>query len=113
MAHITALVIALTLAGQPVANALCNNWCDSPSYRHRCDEAIVNPAAPALSAVPTTCVAPAATPFMREEGESAFHAVTPAAVDGAAALPSRAVRYPRLREGSHPSADRPLVVLRL
>ena len=112
MAHITALLIALTLAGQPVANALCNNWCDSPSDRHRCDEAIVNPAAPALSGVPTTCVTPTATAFLREEGQSAFHAVTPAALYDAAAVPCRAVRYPRLREG-HPNAGRPLVVLRL
>lgn len=113
MAYITALVIALTLAGQPVANALCITSCDSPSDRHGCDEAIVNPPVPALSGAATTCSAPTATPFLREEGPSGFHALTTAPVYGVAALPRGAVPHPELVDGDRPTLGRPLVVLRL
>jgi hypothetical protein len=71
MAHTTALLIVLTLAGEPAANALCINWCNSPSAMQGCGEAIATSTTPQLLNATTTCVALlGVTPFLREEARS-------------------------------------------
>jgi|RhiMethySRZTD1v2_1073278.scaffolds.fasta_scaffold00921_38 hypothetical protein len=40
MAYITGFLVVLTLAGQPVANALCITWCDLQSETQSCGEVI-------------------------------------------------------------------------
>jgi hypothetical protein len=111
MAHITALLIVLTLTGEPAANALCMNWCDSPSERQGCG-AIANPVLPEFIATTTCVVRVTSVPFLREEGRSAVDpaaAVCPApAVAGNAA---ESVRSVRLRGGDAATAYRPLSIL--
>jgi hypothetical protein len=71
MAHITALVIVLTLTGQPVANALCIIGCGTSSAKHTCGEAIAQSIFPALDAAGRTCAAlTTGRPFLKEEGRS-------------------------------------------
>ena len=72
MAHLTAILIVLTLTGQPVANALCVNWCNLPSERQHCGEAIAQ-TAPKTSLASSRCGVPvSAGSFLREEGRSAL-----------------------------------------
>ena len=68
MAHLPVILIVLTLTGEPVANALCINWCDSPSERQHCGDAIAH-TQPLLLAG-TSCAA-LLTPgaFVQEEGQ--------------------------------------------
>jgi hypothetical protein len=80
MAQLAAILIVLTLTGEPAANALCITWCDQPSERQHCGDAIAQPASPAFSVAGSTCAALlAAGPFLREEGRSAYPAIAPAA----------------------------------
>ena len=75
MAYIPAILIVLTLTGEPVANALCIKWCDIPSERQHCGEAIAQSASE-ISLPSSACVVLSAGPFLREEGRSAlFNAV--------------------------------------
>ena len=67
MASVTALLIVLTLAGQPAVDALCISWCDSPSERQACGEAIATFTSPELSQAVTTCVTLLeVAPFVRD-----------------------------------------------
>ena len=79
MAYLPAILIVLTLTGEPVANALCITWCDQPSERQHCVDVIAQPTSPAFSVAGSTC-APllTASPFLREEGRSAYPAIAPA-----------------------------------
>ena len=80
MAQLAAILIVLTLTGEPVANALCITWCDQPSERQHCGDVIAQPTSPALSVAGNTSCATllTASPFLREEGRSAYPAITPA-----------------------------------
>ena len=113
MAHITALLIVLTLTGQPVANALCINWCDRPSAHQHCSDAIA-PSTPAeFSTAGSTCVAlPQAGPFLREEGRSAPPVAT--VVHAAQPLQTGLIDAGSLARAWHsgdPTAGRPLPTL--
>ena len=93
MAHITALLIVLTLAGDPAVNALCINWCHSPSDRQPCDDAIASPLLPTLSIATNSCVTLlTSTPFVREEVRDAVQAA-PAAVHSVGVLAPGVVRH--------------------
>lgn len=112
MAYITALVIALTMAGQPAANALCSSWCDSPSDRHTCGEAIVNPATSPVSIASTACLTlTAATPFLGQEGRRILDAVSTGSGSAVSLPPHATAPPPCLLEGREPTAGRPLPVL--
>ena len=80
MARLAAILIVLTLTGEPVANALCITWCDQPSERQHCGDVIAQPTSPALSIARSTSCATllTASPFLREEGRSAYPAIAPA-----------------------------------
>lgn len=79
MAQLAAILIVLTLTGEPVANALCIIWCDQPSERQHCSDVIAQPTFPAFSDAGSTCAALlTANPFLREEGRSASPAIAPA-----------------------------------
>ena len=74
MAHMTALLVVLTLAGEPAANALCINWCDLPSERQGCSEPIAASSSVVQSNPARTCVALlTGRPFIREEVRNALH----------------------------------------
>jgi len=74
MAHITAFLIVLTLTGQPVANALCVSWCELPSERQACSDAIAPSMAAEIALASSTCVALLTeSPFLTEEGRSSLH----------------------------------------
>lgn len=99
MAHVTALLIVLTLAGEPAANALCVSRCDSPSERQGCGDAIATSVTPELSNATKTCVTLfAATPFLREEARSSQGVAgardLPPTVAGTPAEAARGVRVP-------------------
>jgi hypothetical protein len=80
MAQLPAILIVLTLTGAPVANALCITWCDQPSERQHCGDAIAQATSPAFSLAAGTCAAfLTASPFLGEEGRSAYPAIVPAA----------------------------------
>jgi len=79
MAKLAAILIVLTLTGEPVANALCITWCDKPSERQHCGDVIALPTSPVLSVAGSTCAALLiASPFLREEGRSGHPAIAPA-----------------------------------
>jgi len=80
MAQLAAILIVLTLTGEPVVSALCIAWCDQPSERQHCDDVIAQPTSPGLSVAGRTFCATllTASPFLREEGRSAFPAIAPA-----------------------------------
>ena len=80
MTQLAAILIVLTLTGEPAANALCITWCDQPSERQHCGDVIAQPTSSALSVAGNTSCATllAASPFLREEGRSAYAAVAPA-----------------------------------
>lgn len=72
MAYLPAILIVLTLTGEPVANALCINWCDTPSERQHCSDVIAQPSSQTLLVAGSTCRALlTAGPFLREEGRRA------------------------------------------
>ena len=76
MTQLAAILIVLTLTGEPVANALCITWCDQPSERQHCSDVIAQNASPAFSVADGTCAALlTASPFLREEGQTAYPAV--------------------------------------
>jgi hypothetical protein len=78
MAKLAAILIVLTLTGEPVANALCITWCDQPSERQHCGDVIAQPTSSVLSVAGSTCTALlTASPFLREEGRSASPAIAP------------------------------------
>src|SRR5215204_5056840 len=78
MAGLPVILIVLTLTGEPVANALCITWCDEPSERQHCGDVVAQPTFPALSVAGSTCAALlTASPFLREEGRSAYPAIAP------------------------------------
>ena len=69
MASFTALLVVLTLTGQPVVDALCVTWCDTSSeilnYR---EEAIAPTSAAELTAAETACTTFITTiPFVKED----------------------------------------------
>lgn len=80
MTQLAAILIVLTLTGEPAANALCITWCDQPSERQHCGDVIAQPTSSALSVAGNTSCATllAASPFLREEGRSAYPAIAPA-----------------------------------
>lgn len=79
MTQLAAILIVLTLTGEPAANALCITWCDQPSERQHCGDVIAQPTSTALSVAGSTCAARlTASPFLREEGRSAYPAIAPA-----------------------------------
>ena len=66
MAQLAAILIVLTLTGEPVANALCINWCNQPSERQHCSDVIAQPTFPAFSDAGSICAALlTANPFLR------------------------------------------------
>ena len=79
MTQLAAILIVLTLTGEPAANALCIIWCDQPSERQHCGDVIAQLTPPALSVAGNTSCATLLTagPFLREEGRSAYPAVAP------------------------------------
>ena len=81
MTQLAAILIVLTLTGEPVANALCITWCGQPSERQHCGDVIAQPTSPALSVAGDTFCATllTGTPFLREEERSAYPAIAPAA----------------------------------
>ena len=115
MAHITAVLIVLTLAAEPAANALCTSWCDSSSERHVCRDAIATSVTPELSNATTTCATLlAATPFLSEDARSSRGVA--AARDlplTAAEIPAEAARGVRVRCGGVATAGRPQPLLAL
>ena len=79
MTQLPAILIVLTLTGEPVANALCIAWCDQPSERQHCSDVIAQPTSRALSVAGSTCEALlTASPFLREEARSGDPAIAPA-----------------------------------
>ena len=79
MTQLAAILIVLTLTGEPVTNALCITWCDQPSERQHCSDVIAQNASPAFSGADGTCAALlTASPFLREEGQNAYPAIAPA-----------------------------------
>ena len=80
MTQLAAILIVLTLTGEPVVNALCITWCDQPSERQYCGDVIAQPTSPALSVAGSTACATllTASPFLREEGRIAYPAIAPA-----------------------------------
>lgn len=88
MAHLPAFLIVLTLTGEPVANALCINWCDIPSERQHCGDVIAQPFFPMILAAGSTCAAlVTAGPFLREEKPGA--SVTAVARETSSAVDTR------------------------
>ena len=87
MTQLAAILIVLTLTGEPAANALCITWCDQPSERQHCGDVIAQPTSQTLAVAGSVCVALLTlSPFLREEGRSAYQAIAPATgpnVDGA------------------------------
>jgi hypothetical protein len=80
MAKLVVILIVLTLTGEPVANALCITWCDQPSERQPCSDVIAQSTSPALSVAGSSCAALLTpSPFLREEGRSAYPAIASAA----------------------------------
>ena len=114
MASIPAILIVLTLAGEPVANALCINWCDIPSERQHCGEAIAQ-TVPEISLLSTCVVLLSAGPFLREEGRSAsFKALaleTAPAVD--TGVTEKGLVHLRASGGPTPGRPLPTLVLRV
>lgn len=68
MASLTAFLIVLTLAGEPV-NALCVIWCDTSSETMNCREEAIAPATAAeLTMAETACTTFITTiPFVKED----------------------------------------------
>jgi hypothetical protein len=117
MAHITAFLIVLTLTGQPVANALCVSWCDSPSERQACGDAIAPSMSAAIALASSTCVALLTeSPFLREEGRSALQiAVVLHGVQAMVSSPLGGTRPANIRSRGEANAGRsvPTLVLRV
>jgi hypothetical protein len=112
MAQLAAILIVLTLTGEPAANALCIIWCDQPSERQHCGDVIAQPTSPAFSVAGDTSCAALLTesPFLREEGRSAYPALAPATgpnVDCALTETGLA----RLRSSGDATHGRPVPVL--
>jgi hypothetical protein len=115
MASITALFVVLTLTGQPVANALCAMWCESPSETMNCDEAIAQTIAPEFTVMSTRCAtAPEAPPFVTEEGV-VRHLVAVVSATGIVIVPGDAAGFPRPHGHDETIVGRhtPLLVLRV
>ena len=115
MAHVPAFLIVLTLTGQPVANALCINWCDISSERQHCGDAIAHSTPPALAAAGSTCAAfLTASPFLKEEGRRGITAITlgtgPAVDSG---LTGREFVHPRASGDAARGRRVPALVLRV
>ena len=112
MARLAAILIVLTLTGEAVANALCITWCDPPLERQHCDDVIAQPTAPALSVAGSTSCATllTASPFLREEGRSAYLAIAPATVPNVDCALTETGLARRLASGDA-TRGRPVLVL--
>jgi hypothetical protein len=116
MTQLAAILIVLTLTGEPVANALCIAWCDQPSERQHCGDVIAQPTSPALSVAGDTVCATLLTgaPFLREEGRSAYPAI--AAATGPAVccgLTETGLAGTRASEDATRGRPMPVLVLRV
>lgn len=111
MAKLAAILIVLTLTGEPVANALCITWCDQPSERQHCGDVIAQPTSPVLAVVGGTCVPLlTASPFLSQDGRSAYAAIAPATGPaGYSGLTETGLS--RLRASADPVHGRPVPVL--
>ena len=69
MASTAALLIVLTLTGEPVVNALCATWCDTSSETMNCREEAIAPATAAEVKMPGTACTAFITiiPFVKED----------------------------------------------
>jgi hypothetical protein len=114
MASITALLVVLTLTGEPVANALCTIWCDTASEKHSCGEAIARATAPDATVTATDCATIVTVPFLREEGRVASRVGAVATLPSAAVPPaaSRSLPAPG-RDGTSDGWPKPPLVLRV
>ena len=112
MAKLAAILIVLTLTGEPVANALCITWCDQPSERQHCGDVIAQPTSPALSVAGNTFCTTllVASPFLREEGQGAYPAVAPA-TDPVVDCGPTETELARLRASGDTTRGRPVPVL--
>ena len=115
MAHITAILIILTLAGEPAAVALCIAGCDSPSEMQTCDEAIAPPASASIS--PTTGLCPllvSTSLFLRDEGRAMLHRAAVATPITTAPPPAITGRIGAARTNDAPAGrPRPTLILRV
>lgn len=110
MTQLAAILIVLTLTGEPVANALCIIWCDQPSERQHCGDVIAQPTSPTLSVAGLCDALLTASPFLREEGRSAHPAIAPATCPaGYCGLAE--TRLVRLRASVDATLGRPMPVL--
>jgi hypothetical protein len=114
MAYITALLVVLTLTGEPVANALCVTWCDSSSEKQTCDQAIAQTADSAPTITGTACtVSVTIAPFLSEEARGVSRMAVAADRPGAlVAVPDR-TNSPRLRIAREATDRRPAPVFAL
>ena len=115
MAKLAAILIVLTLTGEPVANALCITWCDQPSERQHCGDVIAQPTSPTLSVRGSTCAALlTASPFLREDGRSAYPTIAPATGPAACCgLTKTGLAGLRASEDATRSRPVPVLVLRV
>ena len=113
MASITALLVVLTLTGEPVASALCISWCGSIQERQSCDEAIAQPTSAAVADASRTCVALlTGNPFLKEEGRGTLHiAAAVNVVHAFSTLPTQGSDLANIRRGDDATVGRPTPVL--
>jgi hypothetical protein len=114
MASISALLVVLTLTGEPVANALCVSWCDTSSETMVCDEAIAGARLPEQTMAAVVCAAILTTvPFLSKEGRdirrnAAVAVAIPLVPPGASGVP--VIRTRGATTDGHPV---PLLALRI
>lgn len=86
MAHITALLVLLILAGEPVANALCLVWCASSAETQSCDGAVARTTATEITVTRPVCTTVVSiAPYVKEEGRDGDGLAAIATVPAAAA----------------------------
>jgi hypothetical protein len=115
MASITALLVVLTLTGEPVANALCLTWCDSSSETQNCDGAIAQTTATEITIARPACdTVVTIAPFVREEGRDGGRvAVITTAPAPVAPLETARVHVVPGRGGTTDGRPLPILILRV
>jgi hypothetical protein len=115
MASLTALLVVLTLTGEPIANALCEIWCGTSSETMKCgEEAVAQPRVSKRVVAETECAALlTAIPFLREEARAADRSGVISTVPASLALPAETrLLLVQLRRATTDGCPAPPIVLR-